>query len=126
MNPEESQTPEQIDEWLEQIEAENPKPENSSLESVLETEAPPSSPDIQLNNANLEPIISHPEVADSVIESTEESIVEFAAVQLEVESESPDNSLYAEAEERVAQLQSTEAALKAEIANLELSYKTFQ
>ncbi|MDB9362099.1 DUF3086 domain-containing protein [Nodularia spumigena CS-588/02] len=129
MNPEESQTPEQIDEWLEQIEAENPKPEkpeNSSVESVLETEAPPSSPDIQLNNANLEPIISNSEVADSVIESTEESTLEFAAVQLEVESESPDNSLYAEAEERVAQLQRTEAVLKAEIANLEVSYKTLQ
>ena len=137
MNPEESQTPEQMDEWLEQIAAENPKPEkleNSSVESVLELEAPTSSPDIQPNNVKLEPIISHPEVVDSASESTEESTVELG-VPLEIEtpvllsevkSDSQDNSLYAEAEDRVAQLQRTEAALKAEIANLEVTYKTLQ
>ena len=129
MNPEESQTPEQIDEWLEQIEAENPKPEkpeNLSPESVLEAEAPTSSPDIQVNNPDIEPILSNTAVVDSVIESTEESTVEFTVIESEVKSESQDNSLYAEAETRVAELQSTEAVLKAEIASLELSYKTLQ
>ncbi|MDB9372401.1 DUF3086 domain-containing protein [Nodularia sphaerocarpa] len=138
MNPEESQTPEQIDEWLEQIEVDNPKPEkpeNSSVESVLEAEALTSSPDIQENNPDIQPILSHPEVVDSVIESIEESTVEFTAVELEAEtlviksdvkSASQDNSLYAQAEARVAELQFTEAALKAEIANLEVSYKTLQ
>ncbi|WP_414548168.1 DUF3086 domain-containing protein [Anabaena sp. CCY 0017] len=137
MNPEESQTPEQMDEWLEQIEAENPKPEkpeSSSVESVLELEAPTSSSDIQPNNVKLEPIISHPEVVDSASESTEESTVELG-VPLEIEtpvllsdvkSESQDNSLYAEAEDRIAELQRTEAALKAEITNLEVTYKTLQ
>ncbi|TVP61818.1 MAG: DUF3086 domain-containing protein [Nodularia sp. (in: Bacteria)] len=137
MNPEESQTPEQIDEWLEQIEAENPKPEkaeNSSVESVLEVEAPTSSPDIQPNNVKLEPIISHPGEVESATESTEESTVELGVpLELEtpvllsdVKSESQDNSLYAEAEGRVAELQRTEAALKAEITNLEVSYKMLQ
>ena len=143
MNPEESQTPEQIDEWLEQIESENPnleKPENSSVESVMETEAPTSSTDIQPHNPNVEnvePIISNTEdaeEADSVVELTQESSVELA-VQLEAETpvitsevalESPDNSPSADAEERVAQLQRTEAALKAEIANLEVSRQTLQ
>jgi hypothetical protein len=131
MNPEESQTPEQIDEWLEQTSPENSpeeKPENSSVESVLETEAPTSSSDTQLNHENVEPIISDTEVADSGIESTPESTVELA-VQLEaeipvlgseVESESQ------EAEEKVAELQRTEAALKSEIAALQETYKTLQ
>ncbi|HYW18951.1 MAG TPA: DUF3086 domain-containing protein [Nodularia sp. (in: cyanobacteria)] len=126
MNPEESQTPEQIDEWLEQIEAENPKPEkpeNLSPESVPEAEAPTSSPDI-------EPILSNTAVVDSVIESTKDSPVELDAenpvIESDVKSESQDNSLYAEAETRVAELQCTEAVLKAEIASLEVSYKTLQ
>ncbi|MBE9200193.1 MULTISPECIES: DUF3086 domain-containing protein [unclassified Nodularia (in: cyanobacteria)] len=134
MNPEESQTPEQIDEWLEQIEAENPtreKPENSSVESVLEAETPTSSTDTQPNNSNLEPIIANAEVVDSAIEFTEESTVEFAAVELEAETpvlelESPENALSIPEEERVAELQRTEAVLKAEIAKLEVSYKTLQ
>ncbi|MDH6085696.1 DUF3086 domain-containing protein [Umezakia ovalisporum] len=115
MNPEESQTPEQIDEWLEPIPAENP-----SIESVLETEAPTSS-------ANLEPIISNTEVANSVIESTTESTeAQTPVLGSEVESESPDNSPQAEAKARIAELQGEEAALKAEIAKLQAAYKTLQ
>ncbi len=133
MNPEESQTPEQIDEWLEQIEVDNPrleKLENSSVESVLEAEAP----DIPENNPDIQPILSNTEVVDFVMESTKESTVEFAVeleaetpvMESEVKSESQDNLLYAEAEARVAELQRTEVALKAEINSLEVSYKTLQ
>ncbi|MDB9444763.1 DUF3086 domain-containing protein [Anabaena sp. CS-542/02] len=123
MNPEESQTPEQMDEWLEQIEA-----ENSSPDSLLETEAPTSSTDTQPNNANLVPIIPHTEVADARIESTEDSTLEDAVEQPEtpVVVEQQDNSLSAQAEDTVADLQRQEASLKAEIANLQASYKTLQ
>jgi hypothetical protein len=131
MNPEESQTPEQIDEWLEQITPENSpaqKPENSSVESVLETETPSLSSDTQLNHENVEPIISDTEVVDSGIESTADSTVELA-VQLEAETPvlgSEVESESQEAEESVAELQRTEAALKSEIAALQETYKTLQ
>ncbi|MEA5582826.1 DUF3086 domain-containing protein [Nodularia harveyana UHCC-0300] len=133
MNPEESQTPEQTDEWLEQIEAENPKEEkseNSSVESVLEMETSSLPTETEENNANIEPIISDTEVTDLVIESPQDSTVELEAetpvVGLQIESDSQDNSLYSEAEERVAELQRTEASLKAEIANLQGAYTTLQ
>jgi hypothetical protein len=123
MNPEESQTPEQMDEWLEQIEAENSPPD-----SLLETEAPTSSTDTQPNNANLVPIIPHTEVAFAAIESTEDSTLEDAVQQPEtsVVVEQKDNLLSAQAEDTVADLQRQEASLKAEIANLQASYKTLQ
>jgi hypothetical protein len=134
MNPEASQTPEPIDEWLEQIQAENPKidnSENSSVESVLETETETLSVDTQPDNESL---TSPTEVPDSATESTEESNVEFS-VQLASENplpesetnlELPDNSLYTQAEQRVADLQRTEAALREEIANLQALSKTLQ
>ncbi|MDB9540050.1 DUF3086 domain-containing protein [Anabaenopsis tanganyikae CS-531] len=123
MNPEESQTPEQMDEWLEQIEA-----ENSSPDSLLETGAPTSSTDTQPNNANLVPIIPHTEVAFAAIDSTEDSTLEDAVQQPQtpVVVEQQDNSLSAQAEDTVADLQRQEASLKAEIANLQASYKTLQ
>ncbi|WP_414562763.1 MULTISPECIES: DUF3086 domain-containing protein [unclassified Anabaena] len=133
MNPEASQTPEPIDEWLEQIQAENPKvdnSENSSVESVLETETETLSVDTQPDN---ESMTSPTEVPDSATESTEESTVEFS-VQLASETPvpesetnlEPDNSLYTQAEQRVADLQRTEAALREEIANLQALSKTLQ
>ncbi|MCG6136060.1 MAG: DUF3086 domain-containing protein [Nostoc sp. LLA-1] len=134
MNPEASQTPEPIDEWLEQIQAENPKvdnSENSSVESVLETETETLSVDTQPDNESL---TSPTEVPDSATESTEESSVEFS-VQLasatpvpesETDSELQNNSLYTQAEQRVADLQRTEAALREEIANLQALSKTLQ
>ncbi|WP_414543324.1 DUF3086 domain-containing protein [Nostoc sp. CCY0012] len=134
MNPEASQTPEPIDEWLEQIQAENPKvdnSDNSSVESVLETAAETLSVDTQPDN---ELLTSPTEVPDSATESTEESTVEFS-VQLASETpvpesetnlELPDNSLYTQAEQRVADLQRTEAALRKEIANLQALSKTLQ
>ncbi|MBW4556350.1 MAG: DUF3086 domain-containing protein [Trichormus sp. ATA11-4-KO1] len=107
MNPEESQTPEQIDEWLEQIQEQKPTVENSSVESVVEPAAQTPSIDTQADDTNFEPLISNSEVADSE-KSTAESVVQL------------------EAEQRLAELQRTETTLKEEIANLQASYKTLQ
>ncbi|MBE9050750.1 DUF3086 domain-containing protein [Nostocales cyanobacterium LEGE 11386] len=129
MNPEESQTPEQIDEWLEQIQEQKPTVENSSVESVVEPAAQTPSIDTQSDDANLAPLISNSEVADSE-ESTTELVVQLEAetpvLGSEVELESQDNSASAQAEQRLAELQRTETTLKEEIANLQASYKTLQ
>ncbi|WP_414529906.1 DUF3086 domain-containing protein [Nodularia chucula] len=112
MNPEESQNPEQIDEWLEQIEPEKPQEEKSSVvESVMEI----PSTDTEPNHPHIEPIISDPEVADI------QFAVDSEIATPVVESELPDNS-----PEKLAELQRTEASLKAEIANLKGSYQTLQ
>ncbi|MEH2062029.1 MAG: DUF3086 domain-containing protein [Nostoc sp.] len=131
MNPEASQTPEPIDEQLaEKPEEKNPveHPVNPSVESVVGTEAISSSEDY----TTFEPLISNAEVVDSTVELTENSNGEFVA-QLEAENvvlgseiESGNYSLYTEAEQRVAELQSAQAALKSEIAKLQASYKNLQ
>lgn len=123
MNPEESQTPENMDEWLEQIEAENSHPE-----SLVETQTPISSTQPQPNNANSVPIIPHTEVTPAAIESTQDLTVEDAVEQAEtpLELDSQNNSPSAQAQDTVAELQSQAASLKAEIANLQASYKTLQ
>ncbi|MBH8551413.1 DUF3086 domain-containing protein [Nostocaceae cyanobacterium CENA357] len=121
MNPEESRTPEPIDEWLEQIQEQNPNDENPNLETAAPT---PEADDV-----NQALSIFNPEIADSEVELTQESNAELAentTLGSETESKSQDNSLYTQAEQRIAQLQNTEAALKAEIANLQTSYKTIQ
>ncbi|MDZ8188373.1 MAG: DUF3086 domain-containing protein [Nostoc sp. ChiSLP02] len=130
MNLEASQTPEPSDEWLAQEEPANgvEHPENPSVDSVVETTAITSSQD----DATKSTISNTPEV-DSTIQPTENSNGEFVA-QLEPETaalgsdspESQNNLLYATAQQRVAELQSTEAALKEEIANLQASYKILQ
>ncbi|MEH2446821.1 MAG: DUF3086 domain-containing protein [Nostoc sp.] len=131
MNPEESQTPEPIDERLAEKQEQNNAVEHSvnpSVELVVETAATSSSPDY----ATFEPLISNAEVVDSTVELTENSNGEFVAqleagnVGLGSKIGSGNNSLYAEAEQRVAELQSAEAALKEEIAKLEASYKNLQ
>ncbi|MEH2466839.1 DUF3086 domain-containing protein [Nostoc sp.] len=131
MNPEESQTPEPIDEQLAEKQEHNntvEHPVNPSVELVVETAAISSSPDY----ATFEPLISNAEVVDSTVELTENSNGEFVAqleagnVGLGSKIGSGNNSLYAEAEQRVAELQSAEAALKEEIAKLEASYKNLQ
>ncbi|MEH2310235.1 MAG: DUF3086 domain-containing protein [Nostoc sp.] len=131
MNPEESQTPEPIDERLAEKQEQNSAvehPVNPSVELVVETAATSSSPDY----ATFEPLISNAEVVDSTVELTENSNGEFVAqleagnVGLGSKIGSGNNSLYAEAEQRVAELQSAEAALKEEIAKLEASYKNLQ
>ncbi len=131
MNPEASQTPEPIDERLAEKPEENnavENPVNPSVESVVETAAISSSEDY----ATSEPLISNAEVVDSTVELTENSNGEFVA-QLEAENValgseigSGNHLLYAEAEQRVAQLQSAQAALKEEIAKLQASYENLQ
>ncbi|MEH2024554.1 DUF3086 domain-containing protein [Nostoc sp.] len=131
MNPEASQTPEPIDERLAEKPEENNAveyPVNPSVESVVETEAISSSEDY----TTFEPLISNAEVVDFTVELTENSNGEFVA-QLEAENlalgseiESENHSLYAKAEQRMAELQSAEAALKSEIAKLQASYEKLQ
>ncbi|MFN6567356.1 DUF3086 domain-containing protein [Dendronalium sp. ChiSLP03b] len=123
MNPEESQTPELNDEWLEPVQEQNStvkNPENSSVESEVQT----SSVEPQLDDANSQPPISNAEEPDA--EFAVQLEAETAALGSEIESKSDENSLYAQAVNRVAELQRTEAALKEEIANLQNSYKTLQ
>ncbi|MEH2147986.1 DUF3086 domain-containing protein [Nostoc sp.] len=131
MNPEASQTPEPIDERLAEKQEENnavEHPVNPSVESVVETGSISPSEDY----ATFEPLISNAEVVDSTVELTENSNGEFVA-QLEAENVAlgseigaENQSLYAEAEQRVAELQSTQAALKAEIAKLQGFYENLQ
>lgn len=127
MNPEASQTPEPIDERLAEKQEQNnavEHPLNPSVESVGETGAISSSEDYTA----FEPLISNAEVVDSTVELTENSNGEFVA-QSEPENTalgSENHSLYAEAQQRVAELQSAEAALKEEIAKLQASYKNLQ
>ena len=128
MNPEASQTPEPIDERLAEKQEENnavEHPVNPSVESVGQTGGISSSEDY----ATFEPLISTAEVVDTTVELTENSNGEFVA-QSEPENTALGSeigsSLYAEAEQRVAELQSAEAALKEEIAKLQASYKNLQ
>jgi multidrug efflux pump subunit AcrA (membrane-fusion protein) len=132
MNSEASQTPEPIDERLAEKQEQNnavEHPLNQSVESVGETGAISSSE----NYTTFEPLISNAEVVDSevvdsTVELTENSNGEFVA-QSEPENTalgSENYSLYAEAEQRVAELQSAEAALKEEIAKLQAFYKNLQ
>ena len=127
MNPEASQTPEPIDERLAEKQEQNnavQHPLNPSVESVGETGAISSSEDYTA----FEPLISNAEVVDSTVELTENSNGEFVA-QSEPENTalgSENHSLYAEAQQRVAELQSAEAALKEEIAKLQATYKNLQ
>ncbi|MEH2238327.1 DUF3086 domain-containing protein [Nostoc sp.] len=131
MNPEASQTPEPIDERLAEKQEQNnavEHPVNPSVESVVETGAISSSEDY----TTFEPLISNAEVVDSPVELTENSNGEFVA-QLEAENVAlgseigaENHSLYAEAEQRVAELQSAEAALREEIAKLQAFYNKLQ
>ncbi|HIK05785.1 MAG TPA: DUF3086 domain-containing protein [Trichormus sp. M33_DOE_039] len=114
MNPEESQTPEPIDEWLEQIQAENPKPENPEKpveESVLEIEAQNSSVEPLLDDTNSE-AVSDVEVSDAFVQELGGESIVLGSVT--------------ESAKIIAELQSTEAALKAEITNLQATYDTLQ
>lgn len=115
MNPEESQTPEPIDEWLEQIQAPSnlvEEEDNPSAESLLETEAPSPSVDPEPDYPDDEIAIANVEAVNSTVS--------------EIESTSPDSALYTQAEQRLLELQNTETALKAEIANLQAVYATLQ
>ncbi|BAY94193.1 MULTISPECIES: DUF3086 domain-containing protein [unclassified Tolypothrix] len=135
MNPEESQTPESIDEWLAQIEEPSKpvaEPEDSSVDSEAQTETQNLLVDSQPDDAMSAPISQiEVEVATEPTEDAAELLipllpVETVAVRSPRESESADNSLYAQAAQQVAELETTKEALKAEIANLQATYKTLQ
>jgi hypothetical protein len=100
MNPEESQTPEPIDEWLEQIEVQPPEelPQTPTADLELVAEVPPE-------------IVT---IIDARTDSTDD------------ESKPTETPSLASAEAKITQLQQQEAALKAEIAELEITYKTLQ
>lgn len=128
MNPEASQTPEPIDERLAEKQEQNnavEHPVNPSVEPVVQTGSISSSE----KYTAFEPFISNAEEVDSTVELTENPHGEFVA-QSEPENTALGSeigsSLYAQAEQRVAELQSTEAALEEEIAKLQASYKNLQ
>jgi hypothetical protein len=100
MNPEESQTPEPVDEWLEQIEVQPPDelPQTPTTDLELVAEVPPG-------------IVT---IIDARTDSTDD------------ESQPTETPSLASAEAKITQLQQQEAALKAEIAELEITYKTLQ
>ncbi|MBW4561731.1 MAG: DUF3086 domain-containing protein [Mojavia pulchra JT2-VF2] len=127
MNPEETQTPEPIDEWLEQIQEQNPTvehPENSSVESGVETDEQNSLVDTPQDDATFAAPISNAESEDATAELVTQLKTETVALESQIESEN--NSLYAKAAQQVAELENTKEALKAEIANLQATYKTLQ
>jgi Protein of unknown function (DUF3086) len=134
MKPEESQTPEPINELLMEKQEQSPvveHPENSAVDSMGEKVQSYTS-QTQENSTSLEPS-KEPEAQNLTVESTEDSSAEVLkleaeaiALNSEIEAESKDNSLIESAAQRVAELQRTEQALKEEIANLQVSYKTLQ
>ncbi|MBD2198266.1 MULTISPECIES: DUF3086 domain-containing protein [Calothrix] len=136
MNPEESQTPESIDEWLAQIQEDKPTEaaaDNSSVESEEETPAQALLVETQPNDATIASPIADAEdvstvepAADATADLVTQLEAETVALESEIKSESEVNSLYAQAAQQVAELQSTKEALEAEIANLQVSYKTLQ
>ncbi|MFN5954275.1 MAG: DUF3086 domain-containing protein [Dolichospermum sp.] len=100
MSIEESQTPEPIDEWLEQIKVQPPENEPpASLTTDLELEAEVSTPEIAFNSDTIDPKTL-----------TTENL----------------NLLNTQAAAQVNQLQQVKSDLKAEIEQLELTYKTLQ
>jgi hypothetical protein len=100
MNLEESQTPEPIDEWLEQIAVQPPVNElPETLLADLELEAQVSTQEIALNS---DPIDSTTLTAENL------------------------NLLNTQAAAQVNQLQQVKSDLKAEIGQLEVTYKTLQ
>ncbi|KAB8319648.1 DUF3086 domain-containing protein [Tolypothrix campylonemoides VB511288] len=132
MNPEESQTPQTTDESLFQKEQPNvEQPENSSVESVVERAAPNSTVDRQNDQPTSAVSNLDPQGQSLTNELTQQSTAEVVTL-LEEETTalgSEVESIYnrqEEAAQRLAQLQSQEQALKEEIANLQLSYKSIQ
>ncbi len=125
MNPEESQTPEPINESLMEKLEQSPvieHPENSPVELVGETQIQSQITQTQ-ENSNLDlPTVPQPQ--NLTVEPTENSSP-ATALESEIEA-SKDNLLIESAAQRIAELQRVEVALKEEIANLQTSYKTLQ
>ncbi|MGH8002715.1 MAG: DUF3086 domain-containing protein, partial [Brasilonema sp.] len=127
MNPEEFQTPQPTDESLKQ--KEQPKveqQESSSVESVVEITAPNSKVDIQ-NDQPTSAVSSSDELTqESTLKVVTQLEEEITTLGKEVESESQNHRQEQEVAQRIAQLQSQKQALKEEIANLQVFYKTLQ
>jgi hypothetical protein len=124
MNPEESQTPEPINESLMEKQELSPvieHPENSPVELVNETQTQSQITETP-ENSNFD--LPTPQAQNLTVEPTENSSV-ATALESEIEA-SKDNSVIESAAQRLAELQLTELALKEEIANLQTSYKTLQ
>ena len=98
---EESQTPEPIDEWLEQIAVQ--PPENEPPETLLA-------------DLELEAEVSKPEIAFNSEDTTDPTTLTAENLNL----------LNTQAAAQVNQLQQVKSDLKAEIAQLEVTYKTLQ
>ena len=133
MNPEESQTPQPTDESLmpkEEKSHRSEQSENSSVESVVETAAPHATVDTEPTALPIDNAEALSLIVDSNTESTAKVVAplekETAALGSEIASESKHNSQETQADQRVAELQRIEQALKEEIANLQASYKTLQ
>ncbi|MBD2626135.1 DUF3086 domain-containing protein [Trichormus variabilis] len=128
MNPEESQTPESINDWWEETPEKNSTgetPENLAADLLPATETLIPSGEPQVDDVSLEsPVLVNIAAESLTVEPTEESKGEVETGVLESESEL--NSLYVQAAHRVAELQATETALKAEIVQLQATYKNLQ
>ncbi|MDB9535869.1 DUF3086 domain-containing protein [Dolichospermum planctonicum CS-1226] len=101
MSIEESQTPEPIDEWLEQIAVQPPGNEP---------------PETLLADLELETEVSKPEIAFNSEDTTDPTTLTAENLNL----------LNTQAAAQVNQLQQVKSELKAEIAQLEVTYKTLQ
>ncbi|WP_016953468.1 DUF3086 domain-containing protein [Anabaena sp. PCC 7108] len=127
MNPEESQTPESIDDWWEETPEKistGETPENLAADLLPATETLIPSGEPQADDVSLESPVVNIAAASLTVEPTEEFKGEVETAVLESESEL--NSLYVQAAHRVAELQATETALKAEIFQLQATYKNLQ
>jgi hypothetical protein len=132
MNPEESQTPKPINESLMEKQEQSPvveHPEKSPVESLGE-KAQSYISQTQENSSYLQPS-KDPQAQNLTVESTQASVevlgleAQTTALESEIEA-SKNNSLIEETAQRIAELQRTEQALKEEIANLQVFYKTLQ
>ncbi|MBD2566714.1 DUF3086 domain-containing protein [Anabaena lutea] len=127
MNPEESQTPESIDDWWEETPEKistGETPENLAADLLPATETLIPSGEPQADDVSLESPVVNIAAEPLTVEPTEEFKGEVETAVLESESEL--NSLYVQAAHRVAELQATETALKAEIVQLQATYKNLQ
>jgi Protein of unknown function (DUF3086) len=127
MNPEESQTPESMDDWWEETPEKNSTgetPENLAADLLPATETLIPLGEPQADDVSLESPIVNIAAESLTVEPTEEFKGEVETGVLESELEL--NSLYVQAAHRVAELQATETALKAEIVQLQATYKNLQ
>jgi hypothetical protein len=125
MYPEEYQNPQPTDESLQSPEEKSPtstneQTENLSVEPVLESTTQNSTVDTEQNNLASVLPIANSEASNSKDEFVVQQQEEITTLGLENQPE------VQATQQRLGQLQEQEQALKAEIANLQASYKTLQ